>query len=343
MDPKKKSGKDEFGEETESPVSVPPPAAAAPLRGSAPLATTASESSAKAPAAGRLRVNKAYKMYVGGAFIRSESGRYFQVQGKAGSPDPETVNIPRGSRKDVRDAVLIAKNAQHGWASRTAFNRGQIMYRLAEVLESRQEELLQALVRGGVPMSEAEREVQSTVDRAVFYAGFADKLGALVASHNPVAGPHFGFSIPEPMGVVCVVAPERPALLGLVSTILPAITGGNTVVALSSDADPRAAIVLSECLATSDLPGGVINILTGHAWELSPHMARHREVISIEAWCEDTALRADLEKAGADSIKRVKTMTALTPEAWHDPRRGQGIGWIERHLETKTIWHPMGL
>lgn len=293
----------------------------------------------------RVRVNKAYKMFVGGAFVRSESGRYFQVTGHddAGDPDPETVNVPRGSRKDVRDAVLAAKNAQHGWEKRTAYNRGQILYRLAEVMESRRPELVQSLVRGGQSEAAATSEVDTSIDRVVFYAGFADKFFALLASQNPVAGPHFNFSIPEAMGVIGVVAPDRPSLLGLVSTVLPVITGGNACVALSSEKDPRTAIVWSECVATSDMPGGVINVLTGHVKELSPHLAKHREIIGVDAWMVDADLRKTVEAEGADNVKRVKTHVPMDPEAWVDERKGQGLGWIERFLETKTVWHPVGL
>lgn len=293
----------------------------------------------------RVRVNKAYKMFVGGAFVRSESGRYFQVQNAPDheDADPETVNVPRGSRKDVRDAVLVAKNAWHGWEKRTAYNRGQILYRLAEVMESRRPELTQSLERGGQSAALAAAEVDASIDRVVFYAGFADKFFALLASSNPVAGPHFNFSVPEPMGTIGVVAPDRPALLGLVSTVLPVVTGGNTVVALASERDPRTAIVWSECIATSDMPGGVINILTGQAKELSPHLAKHREVIGIDAWIVDADLRKAVESEGADNVKRVKTHVPMDPEAWSDDRKAQGLGWIERFLETKTIWHPVGL
>lgn len=293
----------------------------------------------------RVRVNKAYKMFIGGAFVRSESGRYFQVANANGreDADPETVNVPRGSRKDVRDAVLAAKNALAGWEKRTPYNRGQILYRLAEVMESRRPELVQSLVRAGAEDGAAVREVDAAIDRAVFYAGFADKYFALLASHNPVAGPHFDFSITEPMGVVGVVAPDRPALLGLVSTVLPVVTGGNTVVALASGADPRTAIVFCECVATSDMPGGVINVLTGHVKEMSPHLAKHREVIGIDAWIVDADLRKAVEHEGADNVKRVKTHVPMDPDSWLDERRGQGLGWIERFLETKTVWHPVGV
>lgn len=292
----------------------------------------------------RVTVNKAYKMYVGGAFVRSESGRYFQVKSAALVPnaDPETVNLPRGSRKDVRDAVLAAKKASAGWAARTPFNRGQILYRLAEMLESRRDELHTALVRGGAAPADAALEVEATIDRAVFYAGFADKYHALVASSNPVSGPHFGFSVPEPMGVIGVVAPDRPALLGLVSTVLPVIAGGNTCVALAGSADPRTALVFCEGLATSDLPGGVLNVLTGRASEIAPVMARHREIIGVDAWTPDAKLRAELEQLGADNVKRTKTHDPAGTR-WRDLRKGQGLGWIERFLETKTVWHPVGV
>jgi hypothetical protein len=308
--------------------------------GDAPLANWTSQKP-------RVSVAKAYKMFVGGAFVRSESGRYFQVHGgRDGEPtdaDPEIVNVPRGSRKDVRDAVLAAKNALGGWEKRTAFNRGQILYRLAEVMESRKAELVQSLVRAGSPGSAAATEVDASIDRAIFYAGFADKYFALLASHNPVGGPHFNFSIPESMGVIGVVAPDRPALLGLVSTVLPTITGGNTCVALASAVDPRTAIVWSECVATSDMPGGVINVLTGTAKELSPHLAKHREVIGVDAWVVDADLRKTVESEGADNVKRVKTHVPMDVESWLDERKGQGLGWIERFLETKTVWHPVGV
>lgn len=294
----------------------------------------------------RVSVAKAYKMFVGGAFVRSESGRYFQVQGARGGdadPDPEIVNVPRGSRKDVRDAVLVAKKALGGWSKRAAFNRGQILYRLAEVMESRRQELAHALVRSGLAEAAASAEVDASIDRAVFYAGFSDKYFSLLASYNPVAGPHFNVSVPESMGVIGVVAPERPSLLGLVSTVLPVVTGGNTCVALASAADPRTAIVWSECVATSDMPGGIINVLTGDAKELSPHLAKHREVIGIDAWIVDADLRKAVESEGADNVKRVRTRVPMDIEAWLDERTGQGLGWIERFLETKTVWHPVGV
>ena len=304
-------------------------------------------STGSGPASGspvRVRVNKAYKMYIGGAFVRSESGRYAQAVGESeGSADPRAVNVPRGSRKDGRDAVLAAKNAHAGWAGRTAYNRGQILYRLAEMMESRRAELATSLTRGGLSAEAAEREVDLAVDRAVYYAGFADKFQSLLASSNPVSGPHFGFSIPDAMGVVAIVAPARPVLLGLVSTVLPAIVGGNTVVVIASPDDPRTAIVFCECLATSDLPGGVVNLLTGDAAEIAPHLAKHREVAALEAFTADVALRTTLEREATASVKRVRTSSPLDLAAWETDGVGQGLGWIERHLETKTIWHPVGM
>ena len=297
-----------------------------------------------APARQRLSIPKAYKMYVGGAFIRSESGRYYQVSGMTkGSADAEVVNIPLGSRKDARDAVLAGKAALHGWSSRTAFNRGQILYRLAEVLESRHEELVTSLVRAGATERDAIDEVNASVDRAVWYAGLADKISALVASHNPVSGPHFGFTLPEAMGLVAVLAPESPALLGLVSTILPVIVSGNTTVVVAGERDPRTAVIFCECLATSDLPGGVVNVLTGRAQDLGPQLAKHREVNALEAWTPDAALRTSLERDGAGSVKRVKTHDAQGIAALRDERRGQGLTYVERFLELKTIWHPAGI
>jgi hypothetical protein len=292
----------------------------------------------------RLRVTKAYKMYVGGAFVRSESGRYYQVRTETKkTADPESVNVPRGSRKDARDAVLVARNAWEAWAARTAFNRGQILYRLAEVMESRRDELVASLVRGGEAEKVAAVEVDCAIDRAIYYAGFTDKYQSLVASSNPVSGPHFGFSVPESMGVVAIVAPERPALLGLVSTILPVIATGNTAVVVAGETDPRTAIVFCECLATSDLPGGVVNVLTGQASEIAPHLAKHREVIAVDAWTADSALREALEREASENVKRVRTRAPLSAAAWLDERKGQGIGWLERYLETKSVWHPAGI
>lgn len=300
--------------------------------------------------AARLTVNKAYKMFVNGAFIRSESGRYVQVSGEAGvGADPTTVNVPWGSRKDIRDAVLAAKGAEGKWTSATAYNRGQILYRLAEMTESRAAELCEALERSGLSAQAARAEVEATVDRIVYYAGLSDKLSALLASHNPVAGPHFGFTVPEPTGVIGVIAPAVPALLGFVSALLPVIVSGNTAVvvvpaeqqSLPRPADARVALLFGECLATSDLPGGVVNLLTGPPKELGTILAKHREVNGLYVWHEDAALRSELGKLAADSVKRVKLVgDRLVERIEHE---GQGLGMVEPFLEHKSIWHPVGL
>ena len=310
---------------------------------SAPLARAEQTNGHSEEDVERVRVAKAYKMFVGGEFVRSESGRYFQVQSETKEADPETVNIPRGSRKDARDAVLAAKNAEAGWAGKTAFNRGQILYRLAEMMESRRTELEAMLISGGASERHAAREVDASIDRAIFYAGFSDKFQALLASSNPVAGPHFNFSVTEPMGIVAVVAPQSPSLLGLVSTVLPAIISGNVVVAIASEEDPRTAIVWCECIATSDMPKGVINVLTGQSKEIAPILAKHREVIGMDVWTADAALSATIEKEGADNVKRVKAHREFSDADWYGERVGQGIGFIERFLENKTVWHPVGI
>ncbi|XXZ27932.1 aldehyde dehydrogenase family protein [Sorangium sp. So ce321] len=287
----------------------------------------------------RVGVRKAYKMFVGGAFVRSESGRYTQVRDHGGAGAVE--NIPRASRKDGRDAVLAAAGAFGGWSSRSAFNRGQILYRLAEMLEARRAELAASLERGGLDAGAAEREVVSSIDRAVAYAGWADKYQSLFASLNPVAGPHFTFTVPEPMGVVVIAAPPRPALLGLASSLLPVITAGNTCVVLASEADPRTALVFSEALATSDLPGGVVNILTGQLAEVLPHLAAHMEVAALDLHGVDAALARRLEEAAAATVKRVRARS-LDEAAWFDDRAATSPRWIERFVEMKTIWHPTG-
>jgi acyl-CoA reductase-like NAD-dependent aldehyde dehydrogenase len=293
----------------------------------------------------RVRVNKTYKMFVGGAFVRSESGRCFQVSGvegaKGADADPAVVNIPRGSRKDARDAVSAAKRAFPAWASRSAYNRGQILYRLAEVLEARRPELVHSLLRAGVIPLDAEREVDVAVDTAVYYAGFSDKFQSLLASRNPVNGPFFGVSAPEPLGVDGLLAPSGPTLAGLVSSVLPILVGGNTVLAVAHEADPRTAIVLCECIATSDFPAGVVNVLTGFAGEIGPVLADHREVAGVDVWSEDAALVADVERRAAAATKRVRRHDAPTSLAdWSSGAR-RGLGAIEAFVETKTIWHPV--
>lgn len=288
----------------------------------------------------RLGVRKAYKMLIGGQFVRSESGRYIQVV------DPMELggtkeNVPWGSRKDARDAVVAARGAWEGWSGRTAYNRGQILYRLAEMLDARTAEFTKSLERGGLDAAAAATEVTATIDRCVSYAGWSDKYQSLFASLNPVAGPHFNFTVPESMGVVAVVAPARPVLLGLLGAVLPIIASGNTVVVLASEADPRTPLVLGEALATSDLPAGVINILTGRASELLVHLAKHMDVSALDLHGVDVALSKKAEEAAIANVKRVRTR-ALDEAAWFDADAASSPRWIERFVEMKTIWHPAG-
>ena len=290
----------------------------------------------------RVSVRKAYKMYVGGAFIRSESGRFSQVleDVKLGQDGPKE-NLPRASRKDARDAVLAAHGAWTGWSGRTAFNRGQVLYRLAEMVDARRGELADTLERGGLSAKDARLEVDATVDRAVAYAGWTDKYQSLFSSLNPVSGPHFNFTSPESMGVVAIAAPSRPSLLGLVGAILPVIASGNTCVVLASESDPRAAIVFGEALATSDLPSGVVNILTGSVAEVLPHLAKHMEVAALDLHGLDAKLTQAIEEAAAINVKRVRSR-GLDEKAWFDAAKTESPRWIERFVELKTIWHPAG-
>ena len=263
----------------------------------------------------RLPVKKTYKLFIGGAFPRSESGRTYEAQGQ---------NVARASRKDVRDAVSAARAAQGKWASATAYNRGQVIYRIAEMMEARTAEF--------ADLCSGRDEVERSIDRLVWYAGFADKLVQVIGSSNPVAGPYFNFTIPEPTGVVAVVAPDEPALLGLVSRVAPALTGGNAVVALASETSPLAAIELAEALATSDVPGGVVNLLTGYRAELAPWLASHMDVNAIDLTGAD-GLRGELEVAAAENVKRV---VVGRPD-------GQSLADISSFLELKTVWHPIGV
>ncbi len=263
----------------------------------------------------RLPVRKTYKLFIGGAFPRSESGRTYEAEGQ---------NVARASRKDARDAVVAARAAQPKWAGATAYNRGQVLYRIAEMLESRAAEFA-GLCTGA-------DEVGRAIDRWVWYAGFADKLSQVLGGTNPVAGPYFNFTIPEPTGVVAVVAPDEPPLAGLVSRIAPALAGGNAVVALASETHPLAAIELAEAIATSDLPGGVLNILTGQRSEVAPWLASHMDVNAIDVTGAD-GIGAELEAAAADNVKRVVRGAV----------DGQSLAEISAFLELKTVWHPIGV
>ena len=266
-------------------------------------------------------VRKTYKIYVNGGFIRSESGRAYRPDG--------TVNVPRGSRKDVRDAVRSARTAFAGWAGRTAMNRGQILYRAAEMLDGRRAQFVELLGSGRA----ANKEVDDAVEALVWYAGWTDKLAQIIGGTNPVAGPYFNFTIPEPTGVVGVIAPEKPALAGLVRRVAPALCGGNAVVVLAPESDPLPALTLAEVLATSDLPAGVVNVLSGFRKELLPWLAAHMDVNAIDvAGCTPVEVTA-IEKAAADNVKRVVKLAAgeMSPYL------------ITAFMEMKTVWHPVGV
>jgi aldehyde dehydrogenase (NAD+) len=285
----------------------------------------------------RLIVTKTPKVYIGGAFVRSESGRVFPVKDAAGA---FFANVPQCTRKDLRNAVEAAAKAGPGWARRTAYNRGQILYRLGEMLESRSAEMAEAIALGAAGRRAALREVAAAVDRLIHYAGWADKYEQVLGSVNPVASPHFNFTVTEPMGIVGVIAPDPAPLLGLVSLIAPAITSGNTVVALASEAHPYPAVVFGEMLATSDLPGGVVNLLTGFRRELIPTFATHTHLRAIAA-VADAAERKALRLGAADSVKRVRLVKAEDGTDWFGDGES-GLYAIRDLIEFKTTWHPIG-
>jgi acyl-CoA reductase-like NAD-dependent aldehyde dehydrogenase len=289
------------------------------------------------PADARLDVRKTYKLYVGGAFPRSESGRSYEVLDHKGR---FLANASKASRKDARDAVTAARKAFGGWSSRTAYNRGQVLYRVAEVLEGRRAQFVEEVAAGeGLSRSKAEAVVAEAVDRLVWYAGWADKIAQVVGGANPVAGPYFNFSLPEPTGVVAVLAPQESSLLGLVSVLAPAIVTGNTAVVVTSYARPIPAITLSEVLATSDVPGGVVNVLTGDSGEIGPWLASHMDVNAIDlAGVEDAEVARALEVSAAENLKRV-----LRPAPGTDWTAAPGIERMTALLETKTVWHPIGV
>ncbi len=285
----------------------------------------------------RLPITKTPKPYVGGAFIRSESGRTFAVKDAGGA---FFANIPQCTRKDLRNAVEAAAKAGPGWAKRTAYNRGQILYRLGEMLEARRAEMVETLIRFGAAKNAAAREVDVSVDRLIYYAGWADKYEQVLGNVNPVASPHFNFTVTEPMGVIGAMAPDAPALLGLISLIAPIIVSGNTVVAHASEPTPYPAILFGEMLATSDLPGGVVNILTGFRKELLPTFASHTHLRAISAAANADERKA-LRLAAADSVKRVRFTAAETEAEWLADE-AQSVYAIRDFLEFKTTWHPIG-
>jgi acyl-CoA reductase-like NAD-dependent aldehyde dehydrogenase len=285
----------------------------------------------------RLPVLKTYKVYIGGKFPRSESGRYYLLRDAKGNP---IANVCRCSRKDFRDAVVAARAAQSSWASRSAYNRGQILYRIAEMLEGRAAQFVEELQSGGVASAAmAKREVQVTVDRTLHYAGWADKYQQVFSSVNPVSSSHFNFSLLEPTGIVSVLAPETPSLLGLMSAILPAIVGGNSVIALASTGSPLVAVTLAEVLATSDLPGGVVNLLTGDRAELLEHFANHMDVNAIVLGNGDAAERRKVRELCALNVKR--PVIDDTKDWFADD--AQSPYRILQTQEVKTTWHPVGV
>lgn len=259
----------------------------------------------------RLPVRKTYKLFVAGAFPRSESGRTYEAEGQ---------NVARASRKDLRDAVRAAREALPKWSGAAAYNRGQVLYRVAEMMEARVAELAE--------LCSGPKEVERAIDRVVWYAGWADKLAQVLGSANPVAGPYFNFTIPEPTGVVGILAPGEPALIGIVSRLAPVLVGGNTCVAVASESHPLAAIELAEVLATSDVPGGVVNILTGLRSELAPVLAAHMDVDALDL----DAPAEELERSAAENVKRVVRGSADGQSPWE----------ISSFLELKTVWHPIG-
>jgi acyl-CoA reductase-like NAD-dependent aldehyde dehydrogenase len=263
----------------------------------------------------RLPVRKTYKLFIAGAFPRSESGRTYLA---------ESANVARASRKDVRDAVRAARAAQAAWAAMTAYNRGQVLYRLAEMLEARSRDLA-ALCSG-------EEEVERSIDRVVWYAGWSDKLAQVLGSSNPVAGPYFNFTVPEPTGVVGILAPDEPPLAGLVSRLIPVLVGGNTAVVVASEPRPLAAIELAEAIATSDVPAGVVNIVTGQRRELAPVLAAHMDVNALDLTAVDGDA-TELERLAAENVKRVVRGAADDQSPWE----------IAAFLELKTVWHPIGV
>jgi acyl-CoA reductase-like NAD-dependent aldehyde dehydrogenase len=284
----------------------------------------------------RLAVRKTYKLYVGGAFPRSESGRTYEVT----APDGRFLaNAARASRKDARDAVVAARKAFGGWSSATAYNRGQVLYRVAELLEGRRDQFAAEVADGeGLSPGDAAGLVDDAIDRWVWYAGWSDKVHQVRGSSNPVAGPYFDFSVPEPTGVVAVVAPAS-SLLGLVSVVAPVIVTGNTCVVVADRTAPLPAVTLSEVLATSDVPGGVVNLLTGDATEIAPWLASHMDVNALDlTGITDPELAADLERAAAENLKRVVRPPVGAPDWAADP----GLGRMTAFLETKTVWHPVG-
>ena len=306
-------------------------------------AATRAQNTAVTASASRVEVRKTYKLYIGGAFPRTESGRSYVVAGADGTL---LANACRASRKDVRDGVRAARKAFDGWASKTAMNRGQVLYRVAELMEGRREQFAdEVALAEGIRAPTARAVVDRAIDRWVWYAGWADKITQILGSSNPVAAPYFNFTIPEPTGVVGIVAPETSSLLGLVSRLAPPLVAGNSVVVLTSERRPLPAVTLTEVLATSDVPGGVVNVLTGRKAELIPVLAAHSDVDALDTWGVPENLRIEVETLAADDIKRLSRRPTRVDDArfdWLDDRAAERPEWIAAFLEMKTVWHPIG-
>ncbi len=306
-------------------------------RAAQPLATT----NGAAARGDRIGVRKTYKLYIGGAFPRTESGRAYEVYGARGEL---LANACRGTRKDIRDAVKAARRAQPEWAARTAYNRSQILYRIAELMEGRRDQFIaEVAVSEGITRARATRTVDAAIDRWVWYAGWADKFPQMIGTVNPVAGSYFNFSVPEPTGVVGIIAPEDSSLLGLVSRLAPVVVSGNAAVVISSETRPLPAVTLTEVLATSDVPGGVVNLITGLRGELVRHLAGHMDVNALDAFGTSAQEAATLEEIAVENVKRFVRPPAsgLARYDWLSDA-AQSPYLIGEYVEIKTVWHPIG-
>ena len=306
-----------------------------------PPATTNGSAARAGKLGERIGVRKTYKLYIGGQFPRTESGRAYEILGASGEL---LANASRGTRKDIRDAVRAARNAQAGWAAKTAYNRSQILYRIAELMEGRHEQFV-AEVRAaeGVSAARAVRAVDAAIDRWVWYAGWADKYPQVIGTVNPVAGSYFNFSVPEPTGVVGIIAPEESSLLGLISRLAPVIVSGNAAVVVASESRPLPAVTLTEVLATSDVPGGVVNLITGLRRELMGHLAGHMDVNALDAFGADPAESATLEEVAVENVKRfVRPPSAGLGRYDWLADAAQSPYLIGEFVEIKTVWHPIG-
>lgn len=285
----------------------------------------------------RVAIRKTHKLFIGGAFVRSESGRTFPL-----ASHEQVFQIARASRKDVRDAVRAARTAWASWRDRTGYNRGQIVYRLAEIIESRRDQFVETLRVARTSAGAAEHEVSAAIDRIAWYAGWCDKIEQLLSTKNPVGLSHFNVSSPEPTGVIGVVAPTEPGLLGLVSAVIPGVCGGNCTVAIASEREPLSAVAFAEAIATADVPAGVVNILTGYRSETVPTLAAHMDVNALDLWIADEAQDAAAAQVACNNVKRVRRHGEPPRRFWFTGD-GQGPDWIAAFMEIKTVWHPAGV